>query len=264
MRTPRIRPFLTALLLAWLPLIASAQASVHTLQTRPGAKLKFLYLPADNPVATAVLFQGGYGKIGLYDNGSMQEEGFLSSGGSRFVRNGISVVIPDVPSDRNTLNDYRETAEHAQDNAALIDFLRQRSPVPVWAVGISNGALSAAASAAHLGPRGPDGVVLMSTLTQEGRNRQAAHVVTRAALKDVKVPVLLVHHQQDGCYVTPFSGMPALQAALSGAPRVELLAIEGGNGQGNACHTGHHQFLGQEEAVTEAVAAAVQRLSKRP
>jgi hypothetical protein len=27
------------------------------------------------------------------------------------------------------------------------------------------------------------------------------------------------------------------------------------------CHTGHHQFLGQEDAVTEAMGAAMRRLA---
>lgn len=253
---------LSVLALLAMPGLALSQPSVHTIETRPGVQLRFLYVPADNPVATAVLFQGGYGKIGLYANGSMREEGFLSGGGDRFARQGISVVIPDVPSDRNSLTDFRDSADHAADNAALIRFLRERTDRPVWTVGISNGALSAASAAARLGEkRGPDGVVLMSALTQEGRNRQAAHVVTQTSLQDIRVPVLLVHHRNDGCYVTPFSGMPGLQAALTGAPKMDLLAIEGGSGEGNPCHTGHHQFLGQEEAVTEATGAAMRRLA---
>jgi pimeloyl-ACP methyl ester carboxylesterase len=256
-----LRSVLAVLSLLALPGAVLSQPSVHTIETRPGVQLRFLYVPAENPVAAAVLFQGGYGKIGLYANGSMREEGFLASGGARFARQGISVVIADAPSDRNTLADFRDTADHAGDNAALIRFLRERTDRPVWTIGISNGALSAAAAAARLGARGPDGVVLMSALTQEGRTRQAAHVVTHTALQDIRVPVLLVHHRADRCYVTPFSGMSGLQAALTGAPRVELLAIEGGNGEGNPCHTGHHQFLGQEDAVTEAMGAAMRRLA---
>lgn len=252
---------LVTLSLAWGLVVA--QPTVHSIETRPGVQLKFLYVPAQNPVAGAVLFQGGFGNIGLYANGSMQDAGFLSGNGTKFAALGVSVVIPDVPSDRRTLNDYRDSAEHAQDNAALLEFLRQRTKQPIWAMGISNGSLSAAAAAARLGKRGPDGVVLMSTLTQEGRNKQVAHIVTRANLSDVKVPALLVHHKFDGCYVTPFSGMAGLQTSLSGSPKVELLAIEGGSNQGNPCHTGHHQFLGQEDAVLAATVGAMLRLGAK-
>ena len=252
---------LVTLSLAWGLVVA--QPTVHSIETRPGVQLKFLYVPAQNPVAGAVLFQGGFGNIGLYANGSMQDAGFLSGNGPKFAAQGVSVVIPDVPSDRRTLNDFRDSAEHAQDNAALIEFLRQRTKQPVWAMGISNGSLSAAAAAARLGKRGPDGVVLMSSLTQEGRNRQVAHVVTSANLAEVKVPAVLVHHKLDGCYVTPFSGMPGLQAALSASPKVELLAIEGGSNQGNPCHTGYHQFLGQEDAVIASTVGAILKLAPK-
>jgi len=122
-----------------VPVSSHAQAEVKEIITRPGVTIRFVYAKAENPVASAVLFQGGGGNIGIFNNGSMRDENFLSGGARRFNQNGISVVIPDVPSDRRTLNDFRNTPEHAQDNAALIEFLRQQSKVPVWAIGTSNG-----------------------------------------------------------------------------------------------------------------------------
>ncbi len=233
---------------------AQAQPEVRELTTRAGVTLRFVYLKAANPVASAVLFQGGSGNIGIFANGSMRESGFLAGGGQNFVPHGISVVIPDVPSDRRHLDGFRASAEHAQDNAALIDFLRQQSPVPVWAVGTSNGSLSAAAAAARLQGKGPDGLVLTSTVTREGRTRGLAHVVSEAPLQDVKVPVLLVHHKDDACYVTPYGAMPGLTAALSASPKVALITAQGGSNNGNPCHGGHHQFQGIEAAVAKDIA----------
>jgi len=237
-------------------LIANAQVQleVKQLTTRPGVTLRFLYLKAINPVASAVLFQGGTGNIGIFPNGSTRDGGFLAGGGQNFVQHGISVVIPDVPSDRRHLDDFRASVDHAQDNAALIDFLRQQSPVPVWAVGTSNGSLSAAAASTRLKERGPDGLVLTSTVTREGRTRGLAHRASEAPLQEVSVPVLLVHHKDDGCYVTPYDAMPALMAALTAAPRVALVTAQGGSSNGNPCHTGYHQFLGIEAAVTKDIA----------
>jgi hypothetical protein len=233
---------------------AQAQPEVRELPVRPGVTLRFVYLKAANPVASAVLFQGGPGNIGIFPNGSMRDGGFLAGGGQNFVPHGISVVIPDVPSDRRHLEGFRASAEHAQDNAALIDFLRQQAPVPVWAVGTSNGSLSAAAAAARLQGKGPDGLVLTSTVTKEGRTRGLAHVVSEAPLQDVKVPVLLVHHKDDGCYVTPYDAMPGLTAALTASPRVALITAQGGSNNGNPCHAGHHQFQGIEAAVAKDIA----------
>lgn len=231
-----------------------AQVEVKEVVTRPGVTLRFLYARAENAVASAVLFQGGGGNIGLFPNGSMRVEGFLSGGAKRFTDNGISVVIPDVPSDRRHLDNFRDTPEHAQDNAVLIDFLRQQAKLPVWTIGTSNGSLSAAAAAVHLKERGPDGVVLTASTTKPAPVGSGSHPVTAVALNAVKVPTLLVHHREDGCRTCPYEAMPTLMAALSAAPKVELISITGGNAQGNPCYSGHHQFLGIEVEVTRKIA----------
>ncbi|HJV86964.1 MAG TPA: alpha/beta hydrolase [Noviherbaspirillum sp.] len=250
--------YLFVIVLSWLaPISSYAQVEVKEISTRPGVTIRFVYAKAENPVASAVLFRGGAGNIGIFSNGSMRVENFLSGGAQRFTQNGISVVIPDVPSDRYTLDDFRNTPEHAQDNAALIEFLRQQSKVPVWAIGTSNGSLSAAASSTYLKEKGPDGLVLTSTVTEAPV--PAAHSVKLAPLGEVKVPVLLVHHKQDGCKVTPYGAMPGLIADLKSAKKVELISEDGGFATGNPCHTGYHQFLGIEGAVTKDIADWIKR-----
>lgn len=239
------------------PVAGQAQVEIRELETRPGVTVRFAYAKAENPVASAVLFQGGGGNIGIFPNGSMRVEAFLSGGANRFTQNGISVVIPDVPSDRRTLDEFRDSAEHAQDNAVLIAFLRQQAKLPVWAVGTSNGSLSAAAASTHLKEKGPDGLVLTSSTTKSPV--AAAHAVTAAPLDKVTVPVLLVHHKDDACMVTPYDAMPGLVAAFKSAKKVELITEEGGTAQGNPCHTGHHQFLDIEAAVTRDIADWIKR-----
>lgn len=253
----KCRVLLILMLSSLAPTSGHAQVEVKEITTRPGVTIRFVYAKAQQPVASAVLFQGGAGNIGIFPNGSMRVENFLSGGAHRFNQNGISVVIPDVPSDRRTLDDFRDSPEHAQDNAALIEFLRQQSKVPVWAIGTSNGSLSAAASSTHLKEKGPDGIVLTSSTTEAPV--AAAHSVKLAPLGEVKVPVLLVHHKQDGCRVTPYGAMPELVAALKSAKRVELITEDGGSAAGNPCHTGYHQFLGIEDGVTKDIADWIKR-----
>ena len=248
---------LISLSAAFAPITSQAQVEVKEITTRPGVTVRFVYAKAENPVASAVLFQGGSGNVGIFPNGSMRMEGFLSGGAQRFTQNGISVAIPDAPSDRRTLDDFRNTPEHAQDNAALIEFLRQQSKVPVWAVGTSNGSLSAAATSIHLKEKGPVGIVLTSSTTKAPI--AAAHPVTVAALHEVKVPVLIVHHKRDGCMATPYDAMPGLIAAFKSAKKVELITKEGGSSGGNPCHSGYHQFLEIESAVTKEIADWIKR-----
>jgi hypothetical protein len=247
-----------SLFLAWALVsgCAFAQLEVKELPTRPDVTIRFVYAKAENPVANAILFQGGPGNIGIYPNGSMRVENFLSGGAARFTQNGISVAIVDVPSDRRHLDDFRHTQEHAQDTAAVIAFLRLQNRLPVWAIGTSNGSLSAATAAVLLKERGPDGIVLTSSTT--GRWGAAAHPVTDAALDQVTAPTLFVHHKDDACRVTPYSAIPGVMATMKQAKVVDLITVEGGV-SGNPCHSGYHQFLGIEAAVTQQIADWIKR-----
>ena len=240
------------LIAAGLPCLAVAQAEVHELTTRPEVTLRFVYSKAPDAIASAVLFQGGAGAVGIFPNGSIRNENFLSGGARRFNDNGISVAIVDVPSDRRTLDDFRHTREHAEDAAAVIAFLRQREKLPVWTVGTSNGSLSAATAAAMLGERGPDGIVLTASTTRQPVS--AAHPVTLARLEEITQPALFVHHKEDQCMVTPYDAILGVMATMKKAKRVELISVDGGERQGNPCHTGHHQFLGIEASVTQKIA----------
>lgn len=252
-----IHPRLFIALMLW-PLAAAAQTEVREIPTRPGVTVRFLYARAAQPAASAVLLQGGSGAIGIYPNGTTNSTGFLATGAARFASNGISVAIPDAPSDRRNLHDFRATPEHAADVAALIGFLRQQADVPVWVVGTSNGSLSAASAAAILKDKGPDGIVLTAAVTKALSSQ--AHPVTDAALGEVTVPALLVHHRDDGCVVTPYEGMPAVLAALKASRKAELVSVEGGErGSGPPCGGGHHQFLGIEETVTQVIAEWIRR-----
>lgn len=247
--------------LALLPGWGLAQVEVKELPTRPDVTIRFVYARAENPVANAILFQGGPGNIGIFPNGSMRVENFLSGGAARFTQNGISVAIVDVPSDRRHLNDFRHTPEHAQDAAAVIAFLRQQNRLPVWAIGTSNGSLSAATAAVLLGERGPDGIVLTASTT--GKPVAAAHPVTDAALDRITLPALFVHHKDDACHVTPYSAIPSVMASMKQAKVADLITVEGGENRGNPCHSGYHQFLGIEATVTQQIADWIKRYQSK-
>ena len=62
---------------------AFAQVEVKELPTRPDVTIRFVYARAETPVANAVLFQGGGGNIGIFPDGSMRVENFLSGGAAR-------------------------------------------------------------------------------------------------------------------------------------------------------------------------------------
>ena len=123
----------------------------------------------------------------------------------------------------------------------------------MWLVGTSRGTQSAAYVATQLhGADGPDGVVLTSTILSD----PAGRAVPAMALETVQVPVLVVHHEQDGCRLCAYGEIPGLMTKLTAAPRKALLSFTGGANRGDPCEAfAYHGFNGLEpEVVRQTVA----------
>jgi pimeloyl-ACP methyl ester carboxylesterase len=138
--------------------------------------------------------------------------------------------------------------------ARLVTALRETAPAPVWLVGTSMGAVSAASVAARLRDRGADGLVLTSTVTRW--NRHEGESVGDVKLGEIRLPTLVVHHRQDACFATPYADIPGVLRDLSKAPRRELLTFEGGDPpQSKPCEArAAHGYLGLDAEVVKAIA----------
>lgn len=261
-----------ALTSAFISSVTFAQnLSFREIPTREGVKQRLVYQKANEPFASAVLFQGGPGAIGAAgseEKGWVRHDGFFLSGGAgRFAETGISAAAVDSPSDRGNLNSgFRSTPEHAQDTAAVIAFLRKEAPgKPVCLIGTSNGSLSATSGAALLGDQGPDCIVLTSSVSikpQSSIVARFAHVFTDADLTRIKVPVLIVHHKNDSCKHTPYEPMLGYVKAFPNSPKVDFITVEGGQDHSDSCSRGHHQFLGIEREVTAQISDWIKTLKK--
>jgi len=261
---PRARPgvrVLAVLLLAVaLPASATraADEEVRTIPARPGVTESFLLLrPPSPPVASVILLAGGDGDLALTAEGIRQLQGnFLVRTRTRWVREGFLVAVLDRPSDRkNGLWNFRTTSEHAADVKQAIAAMREIAPVPVWLVGTSMGSLSAANAAARLPEGGPDGIVLTSSVTETSK---ASYETTRhAGLGDIRVPTLVVHHKDDTCRASPYSGAEDIMKALGRAPVKELMTFEGGSPAiSPPCEArSPHGYLGIEATVVSAIGA---------
>jgi len=171
-----------------------------------------------------------------------------------FVEHDLAVAIVDAPSDRQFqfLAGFRQTPAHAADIKAVIAWLREHVDAPVWLIGTSMGTLSVGYLATQLtGRDGPDGIVLTSTiLTADPDTRP----VPAMKLETVRIPVLVVHHEQDGCRFCLFRDMPKLMQKLDAVPRKELIAVNGGVSSGNPCEAyAYHGYNGIEGAVVARI-----------
>ena len=250
---------LASLLVALVaPAKAQSTQSVVDLPSRPGVSQRILLLTPPAPKAVLILLAGGHGGLQIFQNGSFRwgEGNFLVRSRQLFVDQGLTVAVLDAPSDRQSqpfLNGFRQTAEHASDIKATITWLREKTKLPVWLMGTSRGTQSAAFAALELaGPDGPDGLVLSSSIVTDRRERSVAAM----PLGQLRIPVLVVHHEQDACALCRFSEVSSMMEKLTQSPRKQLLAFQGGEARGDPCEAfAHHGFNGIEADVVAQTAA---------
>lgn len=251
-----------AIFLLLIAVCARAQTlqKVVDIPTRPGVSQRILVLSPPNPKASVILMAGGHGGLQISPTGAFTwgDGNFLVRTRQLFADQGFMVAVVDAPSDRQTppfLTGFRQTSEHVVDIKSVIAWLREQAKVPVWLVGTSRGTQSAAYIAIELaGAEGPDGLVLTSTILTDNKSR----AVPAMPLEKLRIPVLVVHHEQDGCGHCAFSGVPALMEKFKNSPRKQLMTFNGGQNRGDPCEAfAYHGFNGLESEVVRKIAAGM-------
>ena len=166
-----------------------------------------------------------------------------------FTGSGIVAAVMDAPSDQShgMSDEFRLGSAHAEDIGRVVADLKSRYPgLPVFLVGTSRGTISAASAGRRLGPV-VDGVVLTSTLFLATRRQPGLSGFDFAS---IPVPLLFVHHVDDGCDYTPYSAAKRL------ADRYPVVSVSGGlPPQSKPCEAmSLHGFLGREADAVEAIA----------
>ena len=217
---------------------ALACGSVVTLKTHEDTTTRYALNVPDGAKGSLVLFAGGAGFLDLDEQGCPRrlKGNSLVRFQALFQREGYATALVDAPSDYqgpDGLGDFRAQPAYAEDLGQVIADLRKRVPGPVWVVGTSRGAISAANAASRLaGSAGPDGVVLTSAVTvgtARGRKPWTAQTVHDAPLERIRVPFLIVGHAQDQCMRSPASGMAGVVQRIQAAPR-QVVTVTGGPG----------------------------------
>lgn len=176
------------------------------------------------PRGSIILMPGGDGYIGVGADGSIARGGnTLVRTRSRYAAAGFATL----------------TIDSGVSVSDAIEHMRKIAR-PVVIVGMSRGSLKVPGA---LSAR-PDGVVLMSAFLDDVRGS----VGSAAALP----PTLVLHHQKDGCRMTPPSGVEPFKAW--GGTRVQVVWGSGGSNDGDLCQArGHHGFGGIEGTAVSAI-----------
>jgi len=241
----------------WLGLLCAGLSPAQTVvnvPTRPDVLQAYLWLPVPDAVATVVLLVGGNGWLNLSEDGAMRSGAgnFLARSRALFMEQGFSVALPDAPSDRQQppyLSGFAKR-RHVTDLRAVMADIRKRTGKPVVLVGTSRGTQSAAYMAiASRDAGGPDALVLTSTILEDRKS----NAVPQMDLQSLRLPVLVVHHEQDGCALCRYADVPLLTARLT-AP-YKVLSYQDGNTRGDPCEAfAYHGYNGIEPRVVMDIA----------
>ena len=248
---------MTRLLIAlalFLPFGAPSAEDIVILSTRGGVTQSYLLSspPAGKARAAAVLFPGGSGKVELEREAGrvlLDRGNFLVRSRRLFAGSGIVAAVMDAPSDQPRGMEYgfRLGGAHAEDVGRVVADLKSRFPgLPVFLVGTSRGTISAASAGRRLGT-GVDGAVLTSTqFLASGRQPG----LSGFDFSSIPVPLLFVHHVDDGCDYTPHSAAKRL------ADLYPVVSVSGGlPPQSKPCEAmSPHGFLGREADTVDAIA----------
>lgn len=235
-----------------------AAQEVVTIPTRPGVKQSFFIanMGGRKPEAVALLFVGGEGAIKLQLKGgqpSFQQGNFLPRSRREFIRNGVVPVIVDTPSDHadGISDEFRMSDQHRFDVQAVVSEMKKRYPgLPVFIVGTSRSSISAAYLGRGLGGE-VAGVVLSSSAFLQGPRTNPRPMLSGFNWSTIKVPVLVVHHLNDGCFASPYYEAKRL------AGRYPLVSVSGGKPpESGPCDPfAPHGYFGMEAQTVDAIAA---------
>lgn len=210
---------------------------VETIAAAEGRYKAAIAEPDGPPAAALILLPGGGGFVDLDEQGCPRQlkGNSLIRSIPAFRAEGMVTALADAPEGwqgREGLGGFRIDPKHAAALGLLVRDLKQKYAVPVWIVGTSRGAISAANAASRLaGTDAPDGVVLTSPVTV-GNKGQLAWVIQTVfdnPLKAIRQPLLVVGHEGDRCLRSLPANLKQLADAVS-ASRRQVAVVSGGPG----------------------------------
>ena len=227
---------------------------IHLPSARDNAEIPVYLRATPSATATLVLLPGGAGGIGkVNDIGWPDGNNFLIRSGPLFAAHGFSLVMMSRPSDMSDMDyPFRISAPAMDDLRRVLIKTKATFPGSVWLVGTSRGTVSGTAAAIALREQGLiDGLVLTSSITTK-----AIGAVPTQVLSEIKIPVMVLHHESDACNLCVPSGASLIDKGLINSPKHKLVMFTGGaNPKGDPCAALHyHGFIGAEAQAVAAVA----------
>ena len=194
--------------------------------------------------ATLIILPGGNSGTGKATDGKPTSKNTLVRLRDYFYEQKFNVLIVFRPSDMDVMEyNYRVSSTHMKELENVVDYAAQNYKKPVWVIGMSRGSVSGTAVAIALGDKKVQGLVLTSSITN---TKQGA--ISTQNIEDLKIPVLVVHHEQDACNYCSPSQAQKIPEYLKSSPYKRAYIVNGGSDPvGDVCDTYHwHGFINSE------------------
>lgn len=211
-----------------------------------------LYWPGIRSRALIIYIPGGNGTLGLTESTQDLPYSFyqtLKSLTNPSLTSGqVDVVLMDFPRPLEQTNlSFRNSSEHFTRITRAIDFYRQKTGLPVWLMGHSNGGVSIGNYIRYLQkykkPFNVNGLIASSI-----RNESSFHFDD-----PLNVPILFLHHQKDQCRSasSEYSRINFERVKQSATQAIEFRWIEGGESENDdPCKSGFHMYFNSGTEVS--------------
>jgi hypothetical protein len=245
---------------AWAAPVFAAEGRMINVPSREGVVVPVFWVPQASAPATLVLLSGGTGTIGrLNESGWPASGNFLIRSGKLFAAHGFNLAMVAKPSDLEGLDPHSRVSDrHLEDMHKALRYLKLQSDVPIWLVATSQSTISAAAVAIAERENGlVAGIVLTSSIT----SYKIPNAVPKLDLDRIRVPVLVMHHENDACFACRAYETSHIYDGLKNAPVKKLLLVNGGGEpRGDPCEPYHHHgYIGMEQAAVDMIAAWIRK-----
>jgi len=160
-------------------------------------------------------------------------------------------VLVDTPYGLNSgIKHLRSIRDHQQRIFNVVNYYREKLKLPVWIFGHSMGSVSVT----EFANGGKDQEKLIAGVIVAGTYQ------TASIDSDVVLPVLAIHHVEDGCSSTPIAVSERIIERRPKQFAAQMIRIDGGISEGDPC--GALAYHGFNQKEPEFIKAAAQFILK--
>lgn len=158
----------------------------------------------------------------------------------------------------NQIRFMRASSDHLYRIESVINFYKDKTKLPILLMGHSNGGISVMEFIDYIAKDSSKNNLLSGIIMSAARDE------ANLFLKPAKLPVIFLHHKNDGCVGTTYkAAIFAFDKLLKENNNVSFITVETGEPEGNlnACNSGTHMYNGSSDEVPKKLDAALNAIS---